>query len=300
MNMQLVQSARYSTFGRGAVKIAARPGQALAIDEIAAKAPAIFAPHAHESRSERFVHIPTFELLEGMQKAGFSPVSVTVGGSKIAEKRAFTKHMIRFRKSDQLGTENLTLGGLVPEVALLNAHDGTSSYQLHAGLFRMVCLNGLIVADGAMASIKVGHRGNALDKVIEGSYQVLDHATQTLPRAEAMAQINLTHGESELFARAALGLRFDTTEAGREYNPQALIRPRRVADLGSDLWSTFNRAQEGLIRGGFEYRAEDSNGRMQYRSARAVNNPGDNIKLNQALWQLAEGMAALKGQAIAA
>lgn len=300
MNIQFSQNARYSRFGRGAVKLQARNGEALAVHEIAEKAPAIFAPHAHESRSDRFVHIPTHDLLSGMRNAGFVPVHVTVGGSKDINKRNFTKHMIRFRRENMLLTDNLNLGGLLPEIVLLNAADGTSSYQLHAGLFRMVCLNGMIAAHGNMASVKIGHRGDALTKVIEGSHQVLDHAQAVLPRAEQMAQINLEPSEADIFARAALSLRFDTSETGREYNPQALIKPRRFADTGSDLWSIFNRAQEGIIKGGFEYRAEDSNGRMQYRNARAVNNPSDNVKLNQALWQLAEGMAALKGQAIAA
>lgn len=299
MNM-LSTSARYSRFGRGAVKLQARPGMALDYAEIATAAPAIFADHAHESRSERFVHIPTRDLLGAMADNGFLPVSVAVGGSKDQEKRNFTKHMIRFRRSESLGKELDKLGAVIPEIVLLNAHDGTSSYQLHAGLFRLVCLNGLIVAAGNMASVKVGHRGNALDKVIEGSFTVLDSAKETLPRAEAMAAIELSHGEQLAFAGAAAALRFDPADTSKKVDPAKLIRARRIADNRGDLWTTFNKVQESLIRGGFDYQSENARGRMEYRAARAVNNVSDDVKLNRALWQLAENMAALKGQAIAA
>ena len=300
MNMQLSANARYSRFGRGAVKIQAKPGFSLSLDEMATAAPAIFADHAHESRSSRFAHIPTHELLGAMADNGFLPVSVAVGGSKDAEKRAFTKHMIRFRQAESLTKAMDTLGAVIPEIVLLNAHDGTSSYQLHAGLFRLVCLNGLIVAAGNMASVKVGHRGNALDKVIEGSFTVLSEAKETLPRAEAMAAIELTEPEQLVFARAAAALRFDPQDTSKQVDPARIIRPRRIADNRSDLWTVYNRAQESIIRGGFDYRTENSNGRMEYRAARAVNNVADDVRLNRALWQLAESMAELKGHKIAA
>jgi hypothetical protein len=300
MNMQFAQSARYSRFGRGAVKLQAKPGTALSFQEMAHAAPAIFADSPHSSRSERFVHIPTKELLGAMADNGFLPVSVTVGGSKDAEKRNFTKHMLRFRQADSLTKELDKLGAVVPEIVLLNAHDGTSSYQLHAGLFRLVCLNGLIVAAGNFATVKVGHRGNALDKVIEGSYSVLENAKETMPRAEAMAAIELSHGEQVAFANAALPLRFDMSDTSKQFDATRLLRARRMADSKSDLWTTFNKVQESLIRGGFDYRAENANGRMEYRTARAVNNVSDDIRLNKSLWQLAESMASLKGLSLAA
>lgn len=294
MNMHSVTTR----FGRGAVNIRARQGEALSIDEMRAYAPAIFADHAHESRSSRFVHIPSHELLGAMANEGFLPVSVKVGGSKNAEKRNFTKHMIRFRRAESLNKPLDTLGQIIPEVILINAHDGTSAYQLHAGLFRLACLNGLIVSAGESTSVKIGHRGNALDKVIEGSFTVLNEARHTLPRAEAMAGIELSEGEQIAFASAALELR--PGSEGREVNVQSLIRPRRIGDNGGNLWLTFNKVQESLIKGGFRYQVRDERGSVQSRFARPVNNVSDDVKLNKALWALAENMAALKGVALAA
>ena len=173
-------------FGRGAIALQAQRGEALSFEQISQFAPTVFAENAHSSRSERFQVIPTHQLLGGLAKEGFLPVKVQVGGSRDAEKRAFTKHLIRFRRQNDLaGTPKV--GDSHPEVVLLNAHDGTSSYQLHAGLFRLVCLNGLTVSDANFGQIKVGHSGRSvLDKVIDGTYRVLDDAVLALEQAQEL------------------------------------------------------------------------------------------------------------------
>ena len=53
------------------------------------------------------------------------------------DRRDFTKHMIRLRHAGQINAR-----GEANEIILLNSHDGTSSYQMLAGMFRFVCSNG--------------------------------------------------------------------------------------------------------------------------------------------------------------
>ena len=55
---------------------------------------------------------------------------------------------------------------------------------------------------------------------------------------------------------------------------------RRQADKGTDLWRTFNVAQENLIRGGF--RNGDTN-----RMVRPISNIQKDVKINSELWDLA-------------
>ncbi|MGG6549144.1 UNVERIFIED_CONTAM: DUF945 domain-containing protein, partial [Prevotella sp. 15_C9] len=69
-----------------------------------------------------------------------------------------------------------------------------------------------------------------------------------------------------------------------------LLRPRRFDDRESDLWSTFNRVQENLVKGGLDGRT--ANGRRQ--RTRPVQGIDQNVRLNRALWLLAEGMRELK------
>lgn len=287
-------------FGRGGITISAQRGEALSYEQIAQFAPTVFSSDRHSSRSERFQVIPTHELLAGLSKEGFVPVKVQVGGSRDEEKRAFTKHLIRFRRNDDLAGVP-KVGDSHPEVVLLNAHDGTSSYQLHAGLFRLVCTNGLTVSDQDFGSVKVGHSGKGvLDKVIEGTYRVLDDAVAALGHAQQLQAVGLDRDEQRIFGEAALRLRFDD-EALPKINGSEVVRPRREADLPPSLWHTLNRAQENLIRGGLSYRhTNEETNRTSFRETRPVNGADGDLKLNRALWHLANEFAKLKGQAIAA
>ena len=61
-------------------------------------------------------------------------------------------------------------------------------------------------------------------------------------------------------------------------------------DRKSDLWSIFNRVQENLVKGGLTGRT--ANGRRQ--RTRPVQGIDQNLRLNRALWMLAEGMRQLK------
>jgi len=299
MNFVSPQS-NFRRFGRGAINLVARPGEALAIDNIQQYAPTVFKDVAHHSRSERFVHIPTHELLDGMAKAGFLPVRVSVGGSSDIEKRSFTKHMIRFRRAGELG-QMAKVGDSIPEAVMLNAHDGTSSYQIHAGLFRLVCLNGMVVSDGDFGHVKVGHSGRGtLDKVIEGTFAILNAADMALEHAQELRGIELSRDEQNLFGEAALALRFDDP-AETNIRGEQVVRARRAADLGANLWLTFNRAQENLMRGGLAYVSTNADGKISHRESRPVQSVDGDVKLNKALWALAQGYAALKrGEAVAA
>jgi len=285
---------RVTVFGRQAVRIEARPGEFLDLDMIRAHAPTIFAETPHESRSERFAHIPTHEMLSALMKEGFMPTGVRVGGSKDAGKRAFTKHMIRLRRADAAPQAN----GLVPEVVLKNGHDGTSQYHLMAGLFRFICMNGMVAPDTLVADVKVPHRGDAVSKVIEGSYTVLQGSGEVLENAMAMGAVQLDTGEQRAFGRAVAQLRFEEVPQDVLDHPRMMLAPRRREDRLDDLWTVFNRAQENIVKGGVHYQVPfaDEAGREQIlnRSTRPIQSVDGDIRMNRALWTLAEEMRKLK------
>jgi len=52
--------------------------------------------------------------------------------------------------------------------------------------------------------------------------------------------------------------------------------------------------QENVIRGGMRGQSVDANGRRQVRAVRAVTGIDQDVKLNRALWTLAEEMRRLK------
>ena len=252
-------------------------------DQIHRVAPSIFADAPHESRSQRYAYIPTAAVLAELRKEGFQPFMVTQTRVRDEGKREHTKHMLRLRHASQIN------GAEANEIVLLNSHDGTSSYQMLAGMFRFVCSNGLVCGD-TVADVRVPHKGDVAAQVIEGAYTVLQGFGQAQESREAMQGVALDAGESEVFARAALALKYDDTEKAAPVTESQILMPRRHDDDRRDLWSVFNRTQENLIKGGLTGRS--ANGRRQ--STRPVQGIDQNLRLNRALWLLADGMRQLK------
>ena len=199
------------------------------------------------------------------------------------DRRDYTKHMLRLRHASQIN------GAEANEIILLNSHDGTSSYQMLAGMFRFVCQNGLVCGD-TFADVRVHHKGNVIDHVIEGAYEVLRGFELVQDSRDGMRAIALDDGEAEVFARSALVLKYDEPGKTLPITESQILRPRRFDDNHTDLWSTFNRVQENLVKGGLT--ARSANGRQQ--RTRPVQGIDQNVRLNRALWLLAEGLRKLK------
>ncbi len=177
----------------------------LSDDQIRRVAPSIFADAPHESRSERYSYIPTAAVLTELRKEGFQPFMVTQTRVRDEGKRDHTKHMLRLRHASQIN------GAEANEIVLLNSHDGTSSYQMLAGMFRFVCSNGLVCGD-TVADVRVPHKGDVAGSVIEGAFEVLSGFERVKESRDAMRAITLDEGEAEVFARSALALKYDPTD----------------------------------------------------------------------------------------
>lgn len=270
-----------SRFGRHSPAL--RSERPLSDDEIARVAPSIFAAEPHESRSERYTYIPTIDVLNGLRNEGFEPFMVAQTRVRNEGKREHTKHMIRLRHADQIN------GREANEIILLNSHDGTSSYQMLAGMFRFVCMNGMVCGE-LESDIRVPHKGDVVGQVIEGAFTVLDTFEKVAEQREGMQSVTLRDGEQTALARAALALKYDNDDTPAPITEEQILMPRRFEDRKSDLWTTFNRLQENLTKGGI--RGRGRNGRTS--TTRAVNGIDQNVKLNRALWVLAEEMRRLK------
>lgn len=267
--------------------------KALTEDAMRAMAPSIFATEAHESRSARFAPIPTIDVLRGLQAEGFYPLACRQATTRIAGKEDFTKHMIRLRRLDD--DAKYTVGDTVCEIVLKNANDGTSAYDLMAGLFRIHCLNSLVAQTGTIDTVKVRHSGDVQGKVIEGTYHVLGEAQKALAAPADWSAINMVPDARQAFAEAAHILRFADAdgEVTTPVQPAQLLRPRRVDDRASDLWTTFNVVQENVIRGGLHAHGHDANNRPRQVTTREVRGIDQDVKLNKALFVLADRMAAI-------
>ncbi|KAI9695237.1 MAG: hypothetical protein M1812_008510 [Candelaria pacifica] len=266
----------------------------LSNDQIRKIAPSIFATQAHESRSDRFQPIPTIDILEGLRKEGFAVVGVQQGNTRDESRRDFTKHMIRLRQIKD--AQKYSVGDTVYEVILRNANDGTASYNLLAGLFRIRCLNSLVAHTDTLDTVKVFHKGaDIADKVIDGTFTVLENAEKALAAPDQWSKIQMTKEAQLVLAESVHQVRFTNQEGEitTPIRPAQLLKPLREGDRGTDLWTTVNVLQEHAIRGGDSAFGRGTNGRTRRFSTKAVNGIEQNITLNKAIFALGDKMAQI-------
>ena len=186
---------------------------------------------------------PPPAVLAELRKEGFQPFMVMQTRVRDEGKREHTKHMIRLRHASQIN------GAEANEIVLLNSDDGTSSYQMLAGMFQFGCSNGLVCGD------------TVAGQVIEGAFEVLSSFGRVKESRDAMRAITLDEGEAELFARSALALKYDPIDNKPvPITESQILMPRRFDDRRPDLWSVFNRTQGNLTKGGLAGR-RSANGR---------------------------------------
>ena len=251
------------------------------------RAPSVFATEAHHSRSERFVPVPTIHIVRGLVREGWLVTSAQQQKTRVADKAPFTKHMLRFRRLD---SRELAVGDNLLELVLVNANDGAARYQLDAGIFRVACMNGMIVKSKDFGGVRVRHTGDAVRQVIEGSHEVLKSANKALTAPQDWSKIQLSERERFAFAKGAAVERWGIDENNNvlaPVGPDDLLRPRRTADTGRDLWSTFNVLQENVTMGGQDGRT--ASGRRH--TTRQIRGIDQSMTVNRGLWQMAEWLA---------
>ena len=187
---------------------------ALSNEQLQRIAPSIFAQQPWEKVSENYAFIPTSDVVNGLRSEGFVPVRASQSRTRIEGKGDFTKHMIRFRHQSLMTVENV--GEELPEIVLVNSHDRTSSYRLDAGIFRLACLNGMVVKSANFGSFSVQHSGNIVEKVINGSHEIIEQVPQIMDQVKRLKSIELNRHQQLAFARSALALRWDVDVETKE------------------------------------------------------------------------------------
>ncbi len=264
--------------------IQSRNNDALTVEQLQYKIPALFSEEKREDRSDRYAFVSSKDMMTGLMRAGFQPFAAMQQKTHKIEKRNFSRHMVRFRHPDSAKTSS----GLVPEIIFFNSHDGSSNIRLMRGAFRFVCLNGLIKSESIEEDVKISHRSNAVEKVIDAAYAIVSDSINLIEQVDYMQSIQLSPREQQIFANAGGLLRWDVEDM--PVLVDQLNQPRRAADVGNNLWLTFNRVQENVLRGGLSGRTKTN----RPTHTRDVTGVSENIRLNRSLWQLAEDMARLK------
>ena len=257
-------------------------------DDLRTLTPSVFATTPWDRVSTNYRFVPTIEVLGMMEDQGFHPVMAKQSRTRIEGKAPFTKHMIRLRHRDHLAT---ALHEEVPELVLVNSHDRSSAYKLFAGVFRLICENGMIIASEVYGSFSLRHSGSRdlRQQIIDTTGEVISITAQAFENVSQWKQIELSRPQQVAFATAAAELKPNAA-----IRPSHLLTARREADYtdgegNRDLWRTTNVLQESLIRGGLSGTA--STGRKV--TTKAVKSVTGDLAINRGLWRLAAEMAKL-------
>ena len=276
------------------------------LENLSFTAPAALATEAHSSRSDRYSHVTTSDIVGTLESDGWNLDQSEQAACRTEGRKAHVKHLLRFSHPSIQ-----SVAGVRPQVVVLNSSDGSSALKLFAGLLRMACMNGILAGED-FASLSVHHRGvNLADQVIAHAATLRSRIPEVIEVIKEWRNTPLDAGTRLDFAKAAAELRFANAKivdgasemphrldspaaeglSPRFVNAQSVLNVRRYADGYDNLWHTFNRVQENLIRGGTQTcaLAKDEDGEpthYKWINSRKVTGITSNRTINQGLWDL--------------
>ena len=249
-------------------------------EQIKEKAKSIFATGGGENTSERYSHIPTYQIVEDMKVLGWEVVDVKE--VKARKNVGFQKHLVVFRNNDIVidGKDGDTV---FPQILLTNSSDGKNAFTFRAGLFRLVCENGLVISTQDFANMRIRHYGYKFEDLKATITNIVEKLPLTVASMNKFKQIQLNKKQIIKLAKEALNIRFGEVEMNSitvDWNE--FVKPTRREDEGTDLWSVFNVVQEKVLEGDFNYVAGNKS-----RKARKIKNFNQDMELNSRLYELA-------------
>ncbi len=245
-------------------------------------APSIFAEKPSNEVSKHYTHIPTTKVIDDMELLGWKPIEAKEVKARKKSTKGYQKHLIVFRNDDVVinGEDGDTV---FPQILLTNSHDGKNAFQFQAGLYRLICSNGLVIADTQFEAVKMRHMGYTFEDLQVKIKEMVEKLPLTVESMNKMKAKEMAEEEIIQFAKDAINTRFTEKEINRiQIDLKELVNPVRKEDAGNDLWSVFNVVQEKIVTGDFDYRAGG-----KVRKAREIKNFKQDMKINKELFDLA-------------
>ena len=251
------------------------------LEELRETTPSIFTTHGAGNTSDKYSHIPTDKVINDMATLGWNVVDAKE--VKARKNVGFQKHLVVFRNNDVVinGKNGDTV---YPQILLTNSHDGKNSFSFQAGLFRMICENGLVISTQEFAALKIRHMGYDFETLQDTIKQVIANLDLTVESMNKMKEIELNEEEVFKFAKQLLETRVSDTK--NTFGDDAILdvlQSQRLEDNGFGLWEVFNRVQENIVEGNFQYKTPKG----KVRKARPINNFRQDMDINSRMYDTA-------------
>lgn len=220
----------------------------------------------HHSRSEKYLHIPTREVLDIFEEMGFdyNEDSLWKVKARKQSRQGKGKHMITLRHPE-LQVDVSLRDELVPQMYLWNSYDGSLRLKLVIGFYRHVCANTMAFGTGIIDPIVFKHiagmnnkefRKKQLKETIQNAAEKFKEMSQYVIN---LKQINLTHSQKIAFARRMVEIRLLGTnnpevtleskgiQITNSIIEEQILKARRAEDEGDSAWLVANVVQESLL-----------------------------------------------------
>ncbi len=240
--------------------------------------------------SEHYSFVPTINVVNDLRELGYECVDAVQVKSRKKTTNGYQKHMLTLEhpKYKIEGSEEY------PQILLTNSHDGGNAFSLSAGIFRLVCSNGLVIKTEDYGTARLVHKGYSFEAVQELVKEFEEQMSEVLTKITAMKKVELTKVQQIEFAKKAALLRFTAKSYNEDnisdvVNIDDLLNVDRKEDAGNGLYEVFNRVQESIVQGKYLYasngKVKDAN--TKTRKARPIKNFKQSIEVNKKLSELA-------------
>ena len=276
-------------------------------DELREIAPSIFSTTPSPDVSKKYSHIPTDKLIDDMELLGWKVIDAKEVNARTPKTSGYQKHLVVFRNPDIVinqmpnnivqsstsptgyrrtdGTfaKKNPIDTVFPQILLTNSHDGKNAFTFTAGLFRMVCENGLVISTNEFEKVAIRHMGYDFEELQKQINEMVERLPLTVESMNNMIDTKMNQKSILKFAKDMLAVRFPEDELRRiTIDMDEFITPVRPEDKGDDLWSVFNTIQEKIIEGDFEYTVG-----TKHRKARQIKNFKQDMDLNSKMFDVA-------------
>lgn len=237
--------------------------------------------------SDKYVHTTTIDVVNDMARLGWYPVEAKQCRPRKNSSEIRSFHMLSFQNPDV----KILKDGEVdcyPRIILINSHDGFSSFKFMVGLFRLICSNGLVVADEQFANMSIRHINYTFDELRTLVTTAIKAVPEHVKLMNDMKNTVLSDTQKEQIAIDAMKIRKGLELTGQiditKESIMEILEPIRKEDNGDDLWTIFNVIQEKMIKGQFMYSGDET---KKARKQRAITSAKKDIDINVKLFSMA-------------
>lgn len=237
----------------------------------------------HIATSDKYNTINTAEVVAYMEKHGFKIAEYRESNFRKEERENKVRHMVRMSIDD--------IAGIRRDIVIFNSHDSSTSLRLNFGAYRAVCMNTLVFGDSLLPEMRIKHTmKDPFSRINEYAYSIREILEQEALIRQKMESTRFSAYDIEQFARATIAVREDDLSDILDMNDLNTLQ--RPEDSGKNLWLTFNRCQENLIKGNYRKLGnttdiETGETHRIYKKAKEIKSPAELLRINKSVHELA-------------